>query len=251
MRRNLQWSNGSYKHVIVELEKASLPKPQKLSAWQAEVLMLRAILNSTGKTEDSLDAGILGRRLSRLRELAKPSANGLFWPSPAGAELKLAPTFAFFDAEREVSQGDVLFTIGWALESLRNEPNPKLVRTTGHQTVISPAMFDRFNDGVIQAALLRMAQPHELFYAATPDLSAEMAAFLETSLRSSEPGSFEFLTSLACGRLRLLPADLDRVMDSAAALDGPAPDLVKWMRIVPADKLSIFGGENSTSSKIF
>lgn len=237
MRRNLRWSNGPFEHRVIELEPLSLPQPGHLSAWQAEIRLIRAL---AGELSEHDADSLLDSRLAQLHSLAAPSASGFFWSAPDGQSLRLNPTFAFFDVEREMSEGDVIYTIAWTLELMRAGPKPELVRTTGHHAVIAPAMFDRFNDGIIQAAILRQALPHELFYAASPDHSTSMGDILVRVMTNAEGAAFEFLVSLACGRLRLMPVDLARVCAAARALPDPAPMLIRRLYDVPGERLSLF-----------
>jgi hypothetical protein len=81
-----------------------------------------------------------------------------------------------------------------------------------HETVVLDAEnFLRFNDGVLQASLLRAADAHELDYSGSPELSEMLREFLEkVFLNASRPygdASLEFGLALATQRLRLTTAD--------------------------------------------
>ena len=77
--------------------------------------------------------------------------------------------------------------------------------------VLDPENFLRFNDGVLQASLLRAARAHELDYSAAPELSEIMREFLEKVFqnhhRSYGEAAPEFALALASGQLRLAATD--------------------------------------------
>ena len=82
------------------------------------------------------------------------------------------------------------------------------------QVALDPENFARFNDGVIQASILRAALPSELDYRGNAEASTFMGVLLErVASRLGEPqqAELEFLTALAIGRLRLNKPDLVRV----------------------------------------
>ena len=92
-----------------------------------------------------------------------------------------------------------------------------------HETVVLDVEnFLRFNDGVLQASLLRAAYAHELDYSGSPELSEMLREFLEkVFLNASRPygeASLEFGLALATQRLRLTAADslelISRIKDS-------------------------------------
>ena len=64
------------------------------------------------------------------------------------------------------------------LGSLKRTLNLTLVwrlMTIPLRSVLDPSMFVRFNDGVLQASLLRASRPAELDYSASDDLSRQFA----------------------------------------------------------------------------
>lgn len=74
-------------------------------------------------------------------------------------------------------------------------------------TVLDPENFARYNDGVIQAALLRAAHPSELDYSSHEETSRRMTDMLSGifQLHEREQGeaALEFALALRCGRLKL------------------------------------------------
>lgn len=218
---DLRFNGPAFRHEVVVLHSMTLPVIPRPSPWASERMLLTELtehLDASGEDEQVLNA--LYSRLDTLGELAKGSETKLFWNSPTGEELQLRQTFAFwpdfqYDSEA-ISQGDVFATIAGVLENLRTGTNPKLQQTSFYQSLIAPACFGRFNDGIIQASLLRAALPQELHYEGAPELSAAMAqlirAIVYNCLSPKGEAATEFMLAVATKRLTLTPADLQSVL---------------------------------------
>jgi hypothetical protein len=105
--------------------------------------------------------------------------------------------------------------------------------------VLSPRCFDRFNDGVIQASLLRAASPAELDYSVAEQISGEMAQFLEIVFadESGQAGeaSREFLLALAQNRLRLVMKDLQNLKRKCQERTTDPILSLLWQQILPEE----------------
>lgn len=149
-------------------------------------------------------------------------SENLFYPSVVDIdikELKIRKNFAFFDFDDyagHVSQADIYFTISNILNTLRNNEitNPKsssLTRSLNQspfvRNLLDPSNFDRFNDGIIQASILRAARPEELAYNIDSELSSEMYGTFQTLIKyhgqEQGEGLVEFLYALATSKLSL------------------------------------------------
>jgi hypothetical protein len=145
-------------------------------------------------------------------------------------QLQLRPGFVFwkfFDwKSRNFSQADVFFTISAILHKLR-ERNPRkwLCQNEHVRTLLSPGCFGRFNDGVIQASLLRAASHHELDYSQDETKSSRMKEILVLILTNfaQETGeaASEFLLALAQGKLRLSLSHSEDVSERLKSLQLP------------------------------
>ena len=154
----------------------------------------------------------LSSRLDGLVSLSLDSKS-LFLKDPCGEALRLRKKFAFWsgldiaDSVEESWQSDVYWTIQSILHDLRSMKEDKGLATIYHTTLISPVCFDRYNDGVIQACILRSALPVELNYSIDENYSRQMADVVCSVLNGWETeqgeASLEFLLALACGRLTL------------------------------------------------
>jgi hypothetical protein len=186
------------------------------SAWEAELALLRKLSDG-----HQLPEGLLSRK--GWLEQTPVASKGLFLTR--AAELALARDFVFLDTSAKlerISQGDVFALISSLVAAERNDRRGldegslfQASETTwgqsvyGH-TVLCPSNFQRFNDAVLRAALLRSAAPAELDYSIDDECSAEMLAILSAELEAWTLGQGatlpEFLLSLACERLRLTPS---------------------------------------------
>ncbi len=124
--------------------------------------------------------------------------------------LEIRKGFAFYDFDNfvdDVTQSDVYFPISNVLNGLRN--TDKTDRNLKQQSMLEICwireIFNRFNDGVIQASILRAAKPEEVMYSIDAGLSAEMSGILETIIKyyKDEQGEalLEFLYAISIKKL--------------------------------------------------
>ncbi len=212
-------------------------------AWDEELELLQELSDAS----NGLGLALLEQRIAVLRNAQSSAERGLvdqlFWPNISSQELRLTPGFVFFrntalaDKAADVSQGDVYFTIVSVLHHMRfgNGAKSNLRQTEYERRVLSPLCFDRFNDGVIQAALLRAALRPELDYSASAEESQRMAAVIRSILASTSSAkgdaSREFLLAMALGRLALLRMDIQKLFDDFANSESDPISRVFWARI--------------------
>ena len=84
------------------------------------------------------------------------------------------------------------------------------------RSILDPANFSRFNDGIIQASILRAAYPEELSYGFDNDVSQEMTNTLETIIKycDDEQGEalLEFLYAIAIKKMTLAKVHLEKII---------------------------------------
>ncbi len=234
-KSDLVYNSEGHKHGFEFIHELWLPRPGSLTAWMKERAFVADILDS----EQLLSASDAERAYfeQRLDTLSGEQIgdHDFFLPAANGQELRLREGFAFWKNRSAdgADQGDVLATIGSVLHHLRTsrdgaQPEPRISKTEFHCTVLSPSVFGRYNDGVIQAAFLRLAYPHELNFSSRPDLSADMTRIIERCLErafdSQGEACAEFLMALAMRRLTLAPVDLERLRRCEAAKLLPPPE---------------------------
>jgi hypothetical protein len=197
------------------------------SSWSIERRLLDDIavrLGASGSSDPAALAELEDRR-ERLIAAERTVGAGLrddeLFLLPIGSNrsdkpepLALRPGFVFWrQVERapdSATQAEVYLTVACVLHHLRQPQPPELpvMHHDYNRTVLAPANFERFNDGVIQASLLRAARGAELDYRDAEDLSNEMLMTLRrfaTRMTDKEGEAFpEFLLALAARRLRLV-----------------------------------------------
>ena len=90
---------------------------------------------------------------------------------------------------------------------MRNNHQDGLFQTTFVKNLIDPFIFNRFNDGIIQASILRASKANELNFSLSYNESNNMLSLIKTFIKHREEqqgeAMFEFLYSIAIGKLRL------------------------------------------------
>ena len=147
----------------------------------------------------------------------------LFFPGTSGEPLALRQNSIFLPKSTSdgVSQFAVYATVSSAVQAAR-EPRQQRTQTTNGfdenpfvRSVLDPSMFARFNDGILQASLLRTVQRSELDYSASDDLSRQFASICATVLIDHEnpigDAAIEFLYALATEKISLRSGDRERL----------------------------------------
>lgn len=179
---------------------------RRTGAWDLEKELLdgsAALLTRLRVRSEQLHAGGL-------------TDDALFLPDLRGNPLRLRENS--FLGEKGSSQAAIFLRVSHWLHFLRTRRTPALYSGYLSWTVLEPHLFDRFNDGVIQAAVLRAALPRELNYSAAPEACAAMLNKLENVFANAgeDQGEacLEFLMALATRRL--IVGDLGRLFDKAS-----------------------------------
>jgi hypothetical protein len=207
-------------HELIILKSCPLPRVKEhiVTAWELEERFYDVVDDPLETDQVELPA-ILVKRKNVLTE--NDSQNGLFLTKANGEQLILRDGFAFWsDLEidcSKASQADVYWTIQSIMHDLRLANADTGFESTYHSTVLSPICFDRYNDGVIQACLIRAATPAELNYTIDEHFSRQMTDVLLSILKSWDidqgEGCLEFLLALATQRMKVLEADLMRILE--------------------------------------
>ena len=184
------------------------------TTWLTEIEFLREfkIFNEENDNDTEI-FDFLNSRLNFLEEGMNDKfrglSNGIFYPNfIKKEELNLRKNFAFLSFS-DLSQADVYFTISSIINNLRssNDLNRCLKQTEYVRNLIEPGNFNRFNDGIIQASILRIANKDELAYSLDYDLSKKMLDILSTMIKNNNTdqgeGLFEFIYALANQKMTL------------------------------------------------
>lgn len=221
--KDLEHNNKEYKHTFCAVDAMSLPHQNRYLAWKRELEFWTKV--QLDQSKNKADAHVLEFAERRRGTLSNTIVeDDFFLPNTDGHSLELRPSFAFWEPGYElekIRQGDVFATIAGILENRRTPSKTgqaaPLSQSPFHMTVLSSENFARFNDGIIQASLLRAAFPHELSYA-DPQMASHSAKIghlvlkmLERHAENQGEAVLEFLVALATRRMTLATIDLKRV----------------------------------------
>ena len=153
-----------------------------------------------------------------------------FWPSlKNGENLGIQKDFVFWDKDfipsNAVNNANVFFTISCILQNARNLSKGYSLKESEYESVcLSPECFARFNDGVIQASLLRASLYSELNYSLDKETSSFMTDMIVKMInhqRSTTAEALpEFVLALSIGKLKLVRSDIKRIKAESSKLPG-------------------------------
>jgi hypothetical protein len=238
LKSNLvQGKYASETSTFVSIENVFSHRDISKTAWDKELENISKLLSFSDQQQFQnfeLTLKYLKERQDKINSSNNTSIRGLsddlFFDSHLIVEdshrLTIRKNFAFFDFEKYhgvVSQSDIYFTISNIINSKRNSKDNKrsLEQSPFVRNLISPLNFNRFNDGIIQASILRLAYHTELSYIVDEELSFEMFSILETMIKYSTnhqaEALTEFLYAIAFGKLTLKRGHFDKLL---LLLDG-------------------------------
>jgi hypothetical protein len=225
-------------HVITRLP---LPDPSavRANAWDEETELLQRLLKDRADSDKALGTTLEARWsvLDKARgETQRGLKDELFWPSENELPLGLSPGFVFLPTASDptkVSQADVYSVMRCLLHSLRTKGKdgnePPLRQHPLHRKVLDVGVFYRFNDPMLQAAILRAAVQAELDYSFsdTANQSASARLLLGRIFKDPAAPATEFALALASGRMRITEDDKKQVLEEVAKLSPPPRAVTK------------------------
>lgn len=198
--------------------------------WTIEIEVLREL--DELMAERNIRAPVVTKRTALLEDYATLEDKSVFLPSAQEKPLPLSTGFFLWPGSAEIEGenfgGAVLLSIAALLQAARtaaSQSDDTSLRTGLFQhALICPETFTRFNDPVIQAAILRAAYSSELNYGVSPEMSHDMGRLLLKWLQYyNEPAGAaagEFLLAIATGKLKLRKGDTQSVLDYAKTRSG-------------------------------
>lgn len=220
---------------FVVLRQINIPDTSRFTEWSKEENFLQGLINFIQANDEKYAPDVLEFYRSRLNvfigvdNLNRGISHGLFYRNVWDlTQLKLNKNFAFleFEAYERVSHSDVYFIISSVLHNLRTRgvKSDNLHQSEYLRNILDPENFSRFNDGIIQSAILRAATPLELAYNLDVNVSNDVADFLEHIFDSSDTNSneaaIEFFYALIVKKMQLRPTDYQRVIKMALAANN-------------------------------
>ena len=208
-------------------------------SWREELAALRRMISWAD--EKGFDVPVeIEQRIHRLtKAVATGLVDDLYWPDMNGKPLTLRSDFALLSGalqRPQASQADLFAAMCTLLTALREhkDGSKRLANNAYERSVLAPSNFSRFNDGVLQASILRACRSKDLAYGACDELTSQqmlgvlMDALPNTSRPEKSEALIEFLLALLTQRMTLLDGDL-RVF--TASVVGSTEDAwpVAWL----------------------
>lgn len=184
----------------------------KDNSWELE----RSLLTKLDYFED-IDYS--NKRIELLNQLSIGLDDNCFNPSIDNITLKLREDFVFWFGGYKLdikNSSAVYTTISSAIQNARENDelniSDKLISDDYQRSLLSPDCFSRFNDGVIQASLIRTCNPRELDYSIDKNISKKMKEILLGIIKNVDnkrgEAVIEFLLALATKRMKLVENDI-------------------------------------------
>ncbi|MDB5202916.1 MAG: hypothetical protein JWQ27_2325 [Ferruginibacter sp.] len=203
---------GKGTHKMNYIEQILCAQEAHNTPWHIEKEFLKSLEEFCEDNELSKSTkDFCGKRLNNLNNSGKKKrlTNNLFFPSLTGKVLKINKGFAFAPTLSHFietsTQADVYFIISTILNELRCSGT--LNQSEYVRNLLEPGNFVRFNDGIIQAALLRAARPEELRYDLSYEMALQMQDILIDMINHSDDehaeALTEFLYAIAIKKLRI------------------------------------------------
>lgn len=244
IRENIQFGREETRHypfysiwdIYIPDDQVTRPSPWdiELDTWQ-KVQEWRASLNlSPTSAEESFDPieSWISNRMTELQQ-ARVSGltNALFLPDLTGNALELRNGFAFWpnlQYQEKYSQAEVYFTISAVLHAWREKHHQAIGLGSYSRMLISPRNFYRYNDGIIQACILRASDRGELDYRNDRGLASAMLEVIENVFGNFENAQgealLEFLLAIAERRLTM---DVGLISKPVTRLEEQLEELLK------------------------
>lgn len=218
--------------VAVETIYCSIQQTE--TSWELEKVFLEDFIGSLDEDKEPEVYSYVNDRLSILLDNKKLRgfSNDVFLKTVDKHDLRLRKNFAFWTSftydEKEIAQSEVYFTISTIISNLEQKQinsHPSLKQTNYVRNMLSPRNFHRFNDGIIQASLLRSGKTEYFAYDLDSELSLQMKEFLLSIIDkyNSADGEalLEFLLAIGIRRLKMKEEDLRDVLNKAKSCPDP------------------------------
>lgn len=217
---------GNASYPVISVQSIFCSSSKEKSSWEHEKNFFNNFsqyLKSKNKSGQTLK--YITKRLKVLgnNRSTKGLANKVFLPSPLNSkELFIRKNFAFLQDESyfgNASQADIYFVISSIINSLRysGKQDRSLEQSQYVRNIIAPENFQRFNDGIIQASILRAASGYELDFQIDNGSSNQMLTILESMVDQYDTvhgeSLIEFLFCLGTKKMKLLDSDFKTLLE--------------------------------------
>ncbi|WP_031364592.1 hypothetical protein [Caballeronia sordidicola] len=227
---------GANTHSLHKIHDLLLPDDRAVDPWESELLYLTAVSDWLEAEDLEIPVELTRRRSVLANASAQGMTSDLFWPAYAGEALQIRSNFVLLptrDGKQSLSQADIFVVVSCLLNNLRHSEGPDRLRCSEYERrVLAPDNFVRFNDGVIQAAILRASSGDELNYVATHTESFSnqlrdlLMKMIDGAQEQTGEALSEFVLALGMGRIRLDADDIRKVIEKIEACREQLPTIV-------------------------
>lgn len=231
LQANLKYGRyGQDNSSFVEIEMIRCDNSNSRTSWQVEMEYLKDL-----QEESSKPLAFITKRIELLKSFSSSENKGgtkeIFYRDLNNKLLIIRKNSVFFNNNEyfnKINQADVYFTICCVLNNMRNNATDGLYQTNFVKNLIDPLIFNRFNDGIIQASILRGARAEELNYSFSFKISEDMVTLLKTFIKHINEyqgeAVLEFLFALSIGKLKLYKDHYIGIIDELKQLEDKIPD---------------------------
>jgi hypothetical protein len=216
---------------FVSVEKINCTIQQVGTSWEVEKEFFEKLIGNIEEVKHKELYNFVNERLDVLRDNKKHRglSDAVFLKQLNNEPLVLRKNFAFwnfdnYSGKKDVAQSEVYFTISSVITYLEHKginAHPSLKQSNYIRNILSPRNFHRFNDGIIQASILRSAKTDYLSYDLDSESSLLMTEFLISIIDKfdSDDGEalLEFMLAIGVRKLKLRRDDLKAVLGKAKA----------------------------------
>lgn len=225
-------STTSDSSPVIAVETMLCSNKKKNSPWVNEKEFIENVLSEIDEEADSeLDNYLNQRRNILLNAKVNGGlSNDIFLKTLNGNDLLLNKNFAFWEfdyEEKEVAQSELYFQISAILNKLFNKEvtdHPSLNQTNYVRNLLSPGNFSRFNDGIIQAALLRAGDSsvfsYDLDKSSSQEMKEQLLSMLEKLQTDDSEALPEFMLAIGLKKLKLFDEDLIEFLNKATGCEN-------------------------------
>lgn len=221
VKKNLgQGQYGIATNTFIAVETIFFNNSHKNTSWVIEKDFLKNICYFLEEQDENKFSDAINYFSTREKILIESQgfskrgiANNIFYDNIfTNKPIEIDKNFAFLKYKgyhTNASQADIYFVISTIINKLRysKDLNHCLIQTEYVRNLLDPGNFARFNDGIIQASILRASNKKELAYDLDNDLSRKMFSILIPIIihHKSQYGEalLEFLYAICIRKLRL------------------------------------------------
>ncbi|MCP9745983.1 hypothetical protein [Lacihabitans sp. CS3-21] len=225
-------STPSDSSPVIAVETIKCSNKKKNTPWAREKDYIDKVITEIDEESDAeLDNYLNQRRNTLLNaKIAGGLSNDIFLKTLNGKDLLLNKNFAFWEfdyEEKEVAQSELYFQISAILNKLFNKEvtdHPSLNQTNYVRNLLSPGNFSRFNDGIIQAALLRAGDSsvfsYDLDKSSSQEMKEQLLSMLEKLQTDDSEALPEFMLAIGLKKLKLFDEDLIEFLNKAIGCEN-------------------------------